>query len=171
MNQGHPPRGPRYGLAASGVAIAAAGVLVMLVFGRSASAAHWTGLVLLIAGVLILAAGSLRLILDMAERRLAAASAERAPTAPAHGTADRSPDGPERADPAELWRSRVVALVTCPLGVLVVTRRWPRMAGAARPPAGARPPPSRDPPDRATPQIGPPPERAPPVTAQPTSRP
>ncbi len=123
MNHGHAPRGPRYGLAVIGVTIAAVGVLVMLEFGRSASAAHWTGLLLLIAGAVVLAAGALRLIFDMAERGLAAASAKRAPTGPAPGTADRSPGGPERAVPAELRPSHVVAVVvTCPLGVLAVRR-------------------------------------------------
>jgi drug/metabolite transporter (DMT)-like permease len=99
MNHGHPPRRPRYGLAVSGVAIAAVGVLVMLVFGRFASAAHWTGLLLLIAGATGFAAGGLRLTFDIAERRLAAASAERAPAARARGTADRSPVGPETESP------------------------------------------------------------------------
>jgi 8-oxo-dGTP pyrophosphatase MutT (NUDIX family) len=123
MNHGHPPRGPRYGLAVSGVAIAAVGVVVMLVFGRFAAAAHWTGLLLLIAGAAVLAVGGLRLTFDMAERRLAAVSAEREPAGRAPGTAGRSPVGPERADPAGLWPSRVVAvLVTCPLGVLAVRR-------------------------------------------------
>ena len=130
MNQGHPPRGPRYGLAVSGVTIAAVGLLVMLVFGRPASAAHWTGLLLLIAGAAVLAAGGLRLTFDMAERRLAAASAKRAPqTGRAPGTADRSPVEPERAAPAGLSPPRVVAVVvTCPLGVLAVRR------AEARPP-------------------------------------
>jgi len=116
MNHGHPPRGPRYGLAVSGVAIAAVGVLVMLVFGHFAFAAHWTGLLLLIAGATVLAAGGLRLTFDIAERRLAAASAKRAPAARARETADRSPVAPERPGPAGLWRSRVVAVVVaCPL--------------------------------------------------------
>jgi 8-oxo-dGTP pyrophosphatase MutT (NUDIX family) len=122
MNHRPAPHGLRYGLAVSGVTIAAVGLLVMLVFGRSASAAHQTGLLLLVAGVVILAAGGLRLILDMAERRLAAASADRAPTARARGAADRSPVGPERAGPTGLWPPRVVAVVTCPLGVLAVRR-------------------------------------------------
>jgi 8-oxo-dGTP pyrophosphatase MutT (NUDIX family) len=123
MNQCHPPRGPRYGLAVSGAAIAALGVLVMLVFGRLASAAHWTGLLLLIAGAVVLAAGGLRLILDMAERRLAAAPEKSAPTRHAPGAADRSPVGPGRAVPAGTRPSRVVAVVvTCPLGVLAVRR-------------------------------------------------
>jgi len=123
MNQRPAPQGLRYGLAVSGVTIAAVGLLVMLVFGRSASAAHQTGLLLLIAGVVILAAGGLRLILDMAERRLAAASADQAPAARARGAAGRSPVGPEQAGPAGLWPPRVVAVVvTCPLGVLAVRR-------------------------------------------------
>jgi len=123
MNHGDAPRGLRYGLAVSGVAIAAVGVLVMLVFGRFSSAVHWTGLLLLIAGAVVLAAGGLRLTLDMAERRLAAASAKQAPAGPAPGTAGRSPLGPEEAFPAGLWPSRVVAVVvTCPLGVLAVRR-------------------------------------------------
>ena len=122
MNERPAPHGLRYGLAMSGVAIAAVGLVVMLVFGRSASAAHWTGLLLLIAGAGVLAAASLRLILDMAERRLAAASAERTPAGCAPGTASRSPVGPGRG-PAGLWPSRVVTVVvTCPLGVLAVRR-------------------------------------------------
>jgi 8-oxo-dGTP pyrophosphatase MutT (NUDIX family) len=123
MNQRAAPHGLRYGLAMSGVTIAAVGLLVVLVFGRLASAAHWTGLLLLIAGAAVLAAGSLRLILDMAERRLAAASAERAPAGCAPGTASRSPLGPGRAGPAGLSPPRVVAVVVaCPLGVLAVRR-------------------------------------------------
>jgi 8-oxo-dGTP diphosphatase len=123
MNHGHPPRGLRYGLAVSGVAIAAVGVLVVLVFGRLVSAAHWTGLLLLIAGAVFFASGGLRLILDMAERRLAAAPEESAPTRHAPGTAGRSPAGPERAVPDGIRPSRVVAVVvTCPLGVLAVQR-------------------------------------------------
>ena len=113
----------RYGLAVSGVTIAAVGLLVMLVFGRSASEAHWTGLLLLIAGAAVFAAGGLRLTLDMAERRLAALSAKRAPAGPAPSAADRSPVGPERTVPAGLWPPRVVAVVvTGPLGVLLVRR-------------------------------------------------
>jgi 8-oxo-dGTP pyrophosphatase MutT (NUDIX family) len=123
MNHGDAPHGPRYGLAVSGVAITAVGLLVMLVFGRSASAAHWTGLLVLIAGAVILAAGGLRLTLDIAERRLAAASAKRGPAGRARITADRSPVEPERAGPAGLWPPSVVAVVvTCPLGVLAVRR-------------------------------------------------
>jgi len=123
MDHRHAPHGPRYGPAVSGATIAAVGLLVMLVFGRSASVAHWSGLLLLIAGAVILAAGGLRLILDMAERRLAAASAERAPAGRAPGTADPSPVGPERAGPAGLSPPRAVAVVvTCPLGVLTVRR-------------------------------------------------
>jgi 8-oxo-dGTP pyrophosphatase MutT (NUDIX family) len=123
MNHRHAPHRLRYGLAVSGVTIAAVGLLVMLVFGRFAAAVHWTGLLLLIAGAAVLAVGGLRLTFDMAERRLAAVSAERAPTGRAPGTADRSPLRPERAVPAGLWPSRVVAVVvTCPLGVLAVRR-------------------------------------------------
>lgn len=96
MNHGHPLRAPRHGLAVSGVAIAAVGVVVMLVFGHFAAAVHWTGLVLLIAGAAVLAVGGLRLTFDMAERRLAAVSAEQAPTGRAPGTADGSPLGPEQ---------------------------------------------------------------------------
>ena len=123
MNQRPAPHSPRYGLSVSGVTIAAVGVLVMLVFGRITSAAHWTGRLLLIAGAVILAAGGLRLTLDMAERRLAAASAEHARTVRAGGTANGSPVGSERAGPAGLRRSRVISVVvTCPLGVLAVRR-------------------------------------------------
>jgi 8-oxo-dGTP pyrophosphatase MutT (NUDIX family) len=123
MNHRDGPHGPRYGLAVSGATVAAVGLLVMLVFGRSASAAHWTGLLVLIAGAVVLAAGGLRLTFDIAERRLAAASAKRGPAGRAPGTADRSPLGPEPAVPAGLWPSRVVAVVvTCPLGVLAVRR-------------------------------------------------
>lgn len=121
MNHGHAPHGRRYGVAVGGATIAAAGLVVMLVFARSASAAHWTGLLLLIAGAAVFAVGVLRLTLDMAERRLAAASAERAPTPP--GTAIRSPVGPQRSVPAGLRPPRVVAaVVTSPLGVLAVRR-------------------------------------------------
>ena len=117
------PHGPRYGLVISGVTIAAVGLLVMLVLGRSASAAHWTGLLLIIAGAAVFAAGGLQLALDIAERRLAAASAKRTPAGPAPDTAGRSPLGPERAGPAGLSPSHVVAVVvTCPLGVLAVRR-------------------------------------------------
>jgi hypothetical protein len=87
MNQGYKPNGPHYGLAVAGVVIAAAGLLVMLVLGHNysacqsflgqlaqaasaqsqatcnfASGAHWTGLLVLIAGGVVLAVGVLRLL-------------------------------------------------------------------------------------------------------------
>ena len=87
MNQGYKPNGPHYGLAVAGVMIAAAGLLVMLVLGHNystcqsflgqlgqavsqqaqstcnfATGAHWTGLLVLIAGGVVLAVGVLRLL-------------------------------------------------------------------------------------------------------------
>jgi len=131
MDHRHAPHSPRYGLAISGVTIAAMGLLVMLVFGRFASAPHWTGLLLLMAGAAVLAVGGLRLAFDIAERRLAAVSAERAPAGRAPATADRSTVRPGQAVPGGLWPSRVVAVVvTCPLGVLAVRRADDRPAWA-----------------------------------------
>jgi hypothetical protein len=87
MSQGYRPSGPHYGLAVAGVMIAAAGLLVMLMLGHNysacqsflgqlaqassqqsqdtcnfASGAHWTGLLVLIAGGVVLAVGVLRLM-------------------------------------------------------------------------------------------------------------
>lgn len=87
MNQGSRPNGPHYGLAVAGVTIAAGGLLVMLVLGHNydacqsflgqlaqassqqsqdtcnfASGARWTGLLVLIAGGVVLAVGVLRLM-------------------------------------------------------------------------------------------------------------
>ncbi len=87
MNQGYRPDGPHYGIAVAGVMIATAGLLVMLVLGHNysacqsflgqlaqaasqqsqdrcnfASGAHWTGLLVLIAGGVVLAVGVLRLL-------------------------------------------------------------------------------------------------------------
>jgi len=87
MNQGHRPGGPHYGLAVTGVMIAAAGLLIMLVLGHNygtcqsflgqlaqagsqsaqsectvATGAHWLGLLVLIGGAVFLAVGILRMI-------------------------------------------------------------------------------------------------------------
>jgi hypothetical protein len=87
MNQGHRPHGPHYGLAVAGVMVTAGGLLIMLVLGHNygfcqsflgqlaqadsqqdqatcnfATGAHWTGLLAIIAGAIVLAIGVLRLI-------------------------------------------------------------------------------------------------------------
>jgi hypothetical protein len=87
MSQGYRPNGPHYGLAVAGVVIVAGGLLVMLVLGHNygmcqsflgqlsqamspqdqatcnfATGAHWSGLLALIAGGVVLAIGVLRLM-------------------------------------------------------------------------------------------------------------
>jgi hypothetical protein len=87
MHQGYRPNGPHYGLAIAGVIVSAAGLLIMLALGHNystcqsflgqlaqagsqqdqatcnlANGAHWAGLLVAIAGGVVLATGVLRMI-------------------------------------------------------------------------------------------------------------